>query len=73
MRVQSRGGFVGEDDARIPGQRASDGDALFLAAAEIGRIAVSLGCQPNVLEEFRRAAAASRRERPLRWSTSSMF
>ena len=35
--VEVAGGLVGEDDRRLAGQGAGDGDALLLAAAELAR------------------------------------
>ena len=36
VRVKGGGGLVGEDDLRIAGERAGNGDALLLSAAECG-------------------------------------
>ena len=37
FRIQRRGGFIEQDDRRILDQRAGDGDALALAAGQLGR------------------------------------
>ena len=37
LLVERRGGLVGEDDARPPGERAGDRDALLLPARELAR------------------------------------
>jgi hypothetical protein len=38
VRVEISGGFVGEQDGRLPAQRARHGDALLLPAGELRRI-----------------------------------
>jgi hypothetical protein len=54
-RVEIAGGFVGEDDARIVGGGAGDGDALLFAAGELGR---TMGAAPADAEEVEQLVGA---------------
>ena len=45
LGVQGRGGLVAEEQLRVRGQGPGDGDALLLAAGELGGIGVCLTLQ----------------------------
>ena len=47
LGVEVAGRLVGQDDGRLAGQRAGDGDALLLAAGEVVRQAVQLFLKPQ--------------------------
>ena len=52
--IEGRDRFVGDDDARVQGEGAGDGDALALAAGELVRVARGhLGGQPDTFEQAR--------------------
>ena len=52
FRVERRRRLVEEHDFRFHRQRAGDGDALLLAAREIGRIGVGFVGNADPLQEF---------------------
>jgi hypothetical protein len=52
MTVQITGGFVGQNDGRIVGQRPSDGDALALTAGELMGMLVGMVAQTKLIEEM---------------------
>ena len=54
--------LVGDDEARLDGERARDADALALAAGELVRIARrDLGAQADDVEQLARRALSRRR------------
>ena len=60
VRVEIAGRLVGEDQRRIVGQRARDGDALLLAARQLRRVVMSAIVQADLVEQRLRARAARR-------------
>ena len=58
LRVERRGRLVEEHHLRVHGQRAGDGDALLLAAGELGRVLVGLVGDADPVEQL--AGRASR-------------
>ena len=51
--VERRDGLVGDDEARLDGERAGDADALALPAAELVRVAHRhVGRQPDQVEQL---------------------
>ena len=54
-RVEVAGRLVGEDQHRARDQRPGDGDALLLAAGELGRLVVEPVAEPEALERSPRA------------------
>ena len=55
MAVERGGGFVGQNQARLVGQRAGHGDALLLAAGKrVGQIVGAIG-DAEIIEQFHRA------------------
>ena len=60
VAVQSAGGFVGEDDRRVPGQRTGDGHALLLTTGKLIGLILELGAEAHPLEgSFRFRVALS--------------
>ena len=51
-RIQGAGGFVAEQDFWVARQRTGDGDALFLTAGEVCRIAIVLIPQADEIEQL---------------------
>ena len=65
MAVEVAGRLVGEDQRGFGDERAGDGDALLLAAGQLGRLVVEPVAQPEALERRRRPARSARaRETP---------
>ncbi len=52
VAIEGGGGFVGEDEAGLVGQRAGNGDALLLAAGERVRAVVGALGHAEVVEQF---------------------
>ena len=52
LRIEGAGGLVAEQDARPAGQGASDADALFLSAGELGRILARVVGQADPCEQL---------------------
>jgi hypothetical protein len=50
------GRLVGEEDVGVHGERAGDGDALHLAARQLGRLVVHAVAEADALEELGRRA-----------------
>jgi len=50
--IEGSGGFVGEEDAGLAGEGAGDGNALFLAAGEVGGVSVALVGEADRFEQF---------------------
>ena len=63
-RVELAGGFVGEQNGRLVGERDGDRDALLLAARQAVRPVVGTFGQADSLEQVLRRAAAGRAGRP---------
>ena len=55
-RIQGAGGFIAQQYFRIAGQRAGNRHALFLAAGEVGRVAVVLITQADKIQQLRDTA-----------------
>ena len=55
-RIQGAGGFIAQQYLGVTGQRAGNGDTLFLTAGEISRIAVVLITQADKIQQLRHAA-----------------
>ena len=53
--VQGGGGLVAEQDLRVVGQGAGDGDALLLAAGELGGVGPGPVAQADQVQQFFRA------------------
>ena len=53
--IERRRRLIGEDDGRIAGEGAGNGDALLLAATEIGRILAGFVGEADALQQFERA------------------
>ena len=51
MRIEGSGGLVGEDGNRRTGDGARNGDALLLAAADVGREGLILVPDADEIEE----------------------
>ena len=71
-RVQVAGRLVGDDDRRVVGERAGDGDALLLAAGESGGQLVGLVGHLDLLEQVIARSVRSRGEYMLQKSIGSM-
>src|SRR5450830_703056 len=52
LRVQRRGGCIAEQDLGLAGQRPGNAHALFLATADLGRVAVAQCGQPHQIEQL---------------------
>ena len=64
--VEVAGGLVGQDDRRGADERAGDGDALALAAGELGRVVVEAVVEADALPcDSRARARRSARGRPV--------
>ena len=50
--VEAAGGFVGEQDGRVVGESAGDGDALTLAAGELGRALLVADVQADGMQQL---------------------
>ena len=59
-RIEVTRRFVGEEDERIAGDRAGDGDALLLTAGELRRIVLHAVAHAHALERVRARAACAR-------------
>ena len=57
LRVERARGLVGPHDAGAAGQRAGDGDALLLAARQLGGPVLQARAETDAFERLRRAAA----------------
>ena len=58
VAVERAGGFVGQNHAAAVHQRAGDGDALLLAAGELGRVVFEAFFQPQTAQQMRGALMA---------------
>src|SRR5580658_10676961 len=52
MRVQVSRGFIGEQNRRIHGERASDGDALLLPPGKLIRVMIHSFLQADQIEQL---------------------
>ena len=60
VAVEVAGRLVGEDERRLGDERPGDGDALLLAAGQLGRLVVEAVAQAEPLERGRRPRARAR-------------
>ena len=51
LRIECCGGFIRQNNVRLAGQRACDGNPLFLAAAQVGGQAAILIAQADLFEK----------------------
>ena len=69
--VERRHRLVGDDQVRLDRERAGDGDALALAAAELMRIGAGMGgVEPDPFEEARRPARRASARPQMPWTIS---
>src|SRR5215471_21784493 len=52
LEVQVSSGFVAEEDSRIAQKRPGDGDSLTLSTRQLAGNSISLGHQPNPLQQL---------------------
>ena len=61
--IEIAGGLVGEDDFRLPDERAGDSDALFLAARELEGKEILTFFEMETAQNFVRGEIAFRSKR----------